>query len=370
VTDQLRWGILGTGRIAAALAKGIAGTDVASLQAIGSRAQATADAFGDTWNVPNRHATYEGLLADPQVDAVYIALPNHLHAPWAIAAANAGKHILCEKPLAMDQAEAQSIIDAAKANDVFMMEAFMYRCHPQTAKLVELIQEDAIGRVRMVQSTFSFSMDPKRVVENGDCRLWNAEGGGAMMDVGCYCSSLTRLAIGTYLGVEGKHFADPINLTGHATFHKPEGPNKVDMAATASAIFPGRVNDPNRAYTNNGEDTGEDVNIVASLTTGFSADASRDFYVYGETGFIHIEDPWFAHECRKISIQRTGETEPEAVLIEEDGKDLYTTEVESVTANIANRQVAPPGHTWDDSISNMRMLDMWRAAVGLEWEQK
>ena len=146
MSDELRWGILGTGRIAAALAQAINTSQGSELVAVGSRQQQSADAFADQWDIPHRHAGYEGVLEDDAVDIVYVSLPNHLHAPWSIRAAAAGKHILCEKPLAMDADEARNIVDAAGRHDVFLMEAFMYRCHPQTSKLVELLREDSISR--------------------------------------------------------------------------------------------------------------------------------------------------------------------------------------------------------------------------------
>lgn len=352
MTDTLRWGILGTGRIAAALANGIKASKSAKLVAVGSRSQANANSFGDEHNAANRHDSYEGVIDDDEVDAVYVALPNYLHAPWAIRAAAAGKHVLCEKPLAMDADEAQTIIDAADRHDVFLMEAFMYRCHPLIAKLVELVREDSIGPLRMIQSTFSFRMDPDRVAADGDCRLVNAWGGGSILDVGCYCCSLTRLVAGAAAGLE---FADPISVKGEAVFHKPDGPNKVDMAATASARFAGVAGRPE---------------VVAALTCGMSTDARRDFIAYGETGWIHIEDPWFAHKCRKVTIQRTDAKKPETITLPDDGVDLYTTEVDTVAAHVTDRQVAPPGATWADSLSNMRMLDAWRASAGLTWQRE
>lgn len=349
MSSTLRWGILGTGRIAAALARGIAATAGNALVAVGSRKQATADAFGDTWNVPNRHASYGGVVDDAGVDIVYIALPNHLHMPWSVRCAEAGKHILCEKPMAMDAAEAGTIIDAARRHDVFLMEAFMYRCHPLIARLAGLVREDSIGPVRIIQSTFSFAMDPKRVASNGDCRLWNAEGGGAILDVGCYCCSATRLIAGAAVG---KDFADPVEMKGHATFHAPDGPNRVDMASTCSARFAGPPGRPD---------------ILAALTCGMSAEAKRDLYVYGEQGYIHITDPWFAHKTRKVTIQHAGEKSPETITVGEEGVDMYALEVATVAAHINDRQAPYPRATWDDSLSNMRMLDAWRAAVGLEW---
>src|SRR3990172_933033 len=148
MSDKIRWGILGTGNVARMFAKGIANSSKGELFAVASRTLANAQAFGKEFDVPLQFGSYEALIEDPEVQVIYIALPHVLHAEWAIRAANAGKHILCEKPLAMNYTEAQAIVDSARRNDIFLMEAFMYRCHPQTAKLIELLRSKVIGDVR------------------------------------------------------------------------------------------------------------------------------------------------------------------------------------------------------------------------------
>jgi predicted dehydrogenase len=191
---QVAWGILGTGSIAHTFAKAVGESKTGRLVAIGSRSQESADKFGDEFDVPHRHATYEELLSNPEVQAVYISTPHPQHAEWAIKTADAGKHILCEKPLTMNYPEAMAVVEAAVRNDVFLMEAFMYRCHPQTAKLVELIREGAIGQVRVIQADFSFHGG-----YNPESRLLNPElGGGGILDVGCYCASMARLIAGAH----------------------------------------------------------------------------------------------------------------------------------------------------------------------------
>ncbi len=139
---RLAWGIMGTGRIAKTFAKAVTTSKMGRLVAVGSRSQETADAFAAEFAIPKGYPTYEAMLADPEVKAVYISMPHHLHKEWTIKACNAGKHVLCEKPIGINAAEAQAMIDAAKKNKVFLMEAFMYRCHPQTQKLVELIKSN------------------------------------------------------------------------------------------------------------------------------------------------------------------------------------------------------------------------------------
>ena len=158
VASLLRWGILGTGNIAHAFASGLAHSLTGKLVAAGSRSAATSMRFGQEYGLAadSCHASYEALLADPKVEAVYISNPHPGHAEWAIRCAQAGKHILCEKPLAMNHRQAACVVEAARRHDVFLMEAFMYRCHPQTARIVELIREGAIGEVRVIPGDIQF----------------------------------------------------------------------------------------------------------------------------------------------------------------------------------------------------------------------
>src|SRR5687768_11031907 len=209
---KLQWGIIGTGGIARAFAHGVRRSRSGALAAVGSRARETAERFARELEIPRAHASYERLLDDPGVQAVYIATPHPSHAEWAIRAANAGKHVLVEKPMGMNHAEAMRMVEAAVANDVFLMEAFMYRCHPQARRIVELIRERAIGNVRVIHATFSFHW-PKTL--DLSSRLLNhALGGGGILDVGCYCMSIARLIAGA---AAGRDFAEPTELkaVGH-----------------------------------------------------------------------------------------------------------------------------------------------------------
>lgn len=150
MVENLAWGILGAGTIAGIFAEGLAESRTGKLVAVGSRTLTGADAFGERWHIPHRHGSYEELLANEEVQIVYISTPHPLHAEWAIKAAEAGKHILCEKPLALNHAEAMAVVEAARRNNVFLMEAFMYRCHAQTTYLTELIRSGTLGDVRMI----------------------------------------------------------------------------------------------------------------------------------------------------------------------------------------------------------------------------
>jgi len=339
MADKLAWGIIGTGRIAGTFAEGLAGSRTGSLVAVGSRTQAAAEKFGQRFGVPHRHGSYEALLADEDVQAVYIATPHPMHAEWAIKAAEAGKHILCEKPIGLNHAEAMAIVEAAVRHDVFLMEAFMYRCHPQTARLVELIRQGLIGDVRVIHATFSFHarVDPAS-------RLFSNElGGGGILDVGCYCTSMARLIAGA---ATGKDFAEPIEVK--ATAHI--GQTGVDEVAAACLRFPG--------------------GILASLATGVRVQQENVVRIFGSEGYIVVPSPWIPSRqggATKILVYRPGEAEPQEVLVQTD-RGLYAIEADTVAEHLERHQAPPPAMTWDDTLGNMKTLDAWREAIGLVYE--
>ncbi|MDH2444898.1 aldo/keto reductase [Amnibacterium sp. CER49] len=339
MNGQLRWGILGTGRIAHTFAAALGETDTGVLTAVASRRQADADRFGDEFAVPSRHGSYESLLADPEVDAVYIAPPHPLHAEWAIRAAEAGKHILCEKPLTLNHPTSMAVVQAAQRNDVFLMEAFMYRCHPQTQRLVDLIRDGAIGQVRLIEATFSF-----RAPSAPGSRLYSsALGGGGILDVGGYCTSMARLIAGAASGAAAS--ADPIEV--HAAGHL--GETGVDEYAAALLTFPG--------------------DIIARVSTGVAVNQENVVRVYGTEGDILLPSPWFAGGEREsvLHVTRAGQTQ---VVTEQHAKSAYAFEADVVARSIEARQAPWPAMTLADSLGNMRTLDRWRHAIGLEYPQE
>jgi len=342
MSKQLHWGVLGTGGIAATFARGLAETETGELVAVGSRTQESAERFGDEHNVLRRHGRYESLLADDGVEAVYIATPHPMHAEWAIKAAEAGKHILCEKPIGLNQAEAMAIVAAAQEHDVFLMEAFMYRCHPQTAKLVELVREGAIGEVRLIQAAFSFNAG-----ESWESRTLKHElGGGGILDVGCYCTSMARLVAGAAVG---KAFDDPVEFKAVG---KIGDESRVDEWAAASLRF--------------------QSGIVAELATGVRVNQENVVWVYGSKGRILVPWPWIPGregQATKILLYREGAAEPEEMVIEPPGW-LYALEADTVARHIDDRQAAPPAMTWDDTLGNMKALDAWRAEIGLVYDME
>ena len=184
----MRWGVISTGWVARTFIAALRESEDAQVVAVASRDTGRAAATAAEFGLARAYGTYAELLADPDVDAVYIGLPNSLHAEWAIASVRAGKHVLCEKPLAVSSAEAEAMFEAARTAGVWLMEAFMYRFHPQTLKVQELIGAGAIGEVRLVRAAFCFTVsDPANV------RLSSELAGGALRDVGCYPVNFARM---------------------------------------------------------------------------------------------------------------------------------------------------------------------------------
>lgn len=338
---KLRWGIIATGGIAEKFAKGLEASKTGQLIAAASRNIERAREFTARHTTPEQpvkaYGSYDDLLADPAVEAVYIATPHPQHAQWSIAAARAGKHFLCEKPVAMNHAEAAAIFEAARQHNVFAMEAFMYRCHPQTRKLVDLIRTDAIGEVKVIQSAFSFRSEAG--LEN---RLINPQlGGGGILDLGCYPVSMSRLIAGAALG---EPFADPLEVQG---FGHMEENGAIDAYAVANLKFRG--------------------DILAQMSVGVRVGQDNVLRIYGTKGWILVPRPWApAPEGGVASIQlfHEGQSEPERIEITAPAP-IYSIEADTVAANIASRQT--PAMSWDDSLGNMWVLDQWRAAIGLKY---
>lgn len=329
MADKLAWGILSTGRIAGVFAKGLAESKTGRLLAVGSRSRESAERFGDEFGAPKRYGSYEDLLADPEVQAIYIATPHPMHAEWAIKCAEAGKHILCEKPITLNYPEAMAVIDAARVNDVFLMEAFMYRCHPQTAKLVEIIRDGAIGEVRIIQAAFAFNAG-----WNPEGRLFsNALGGGGILDVGCYCTSGARLIAGAALG---RDIAEPIEVKGMGHI----GETGVDEYAVATVRF--------------------ENDIIGRLYTGVRLNLENVLRIFGTEGNIFVPSPWTPAKESVIVLNRYGKDTEEIGC--EAYAGLYALEADAVAENLDNRQA--PQMSWADSLGNMRTCDMWRQGMG------
>ncbi|WP_332304544.1 aldo/keto reductase [Rhizobium sp. GR12] len=337
-TDQpIRWGIIGPGTIARTFADGIAHSRTGRLEAIATRnpdKPGLAEAFAGARIIHG----YDALLSDPDIDAVYIATPHTGHAEWAIKAIRAGKNVLVEKPIALSAYDADAIFHEAKKAGVFAGEAYMYRLHPQTAKLVELIKSRAVGDIRIIRSSFGFNMGSFRA----DHRLFaNETAGGGILDVGGYPVSMVRLIAGA---VDGKPFAEPEKVVGAAHL----GQSGVDEWASAVLKF------------SNG--------IVAEVSCSIMAGQDNVLRIIGSEGRIEVKDFWYAAGHKggtgRIDIFRGDKTE--TIEIPED-RWLYSFEVDAAGEAIrqGKREFDAPGMVWADSLGNLRVMDQWRASVGL-----
>jgi len=341
-TARIRWGILGPGTIAKAFLGGIQNSRTGELVAVGTRNPGKA---GLAENFPGAriHASYDALLVDPDVDAIYIATPHTSHAEWAIKAAEAGKHVLVEKPMGLTAFEADAMIFAARKAGTFLGEAFMYRLHPQTLKLVELINSGVIGEVRLIRTSFGFAM-PKFMPEH---RLYaNDLAGGGILDVGGYPVSMARLIAGTAAGTD---FLDPDRVLGVGHL----GESGVDEWASAVLHFP---ND-----------------IIAEVSCSVSLNQDNVLRILGTKGRIEVPDFWFAGGNRDVGpgkidiLHADGRRE---TIGGDETRHMYSFEVDAAGEAIrAGRQeLAWPGMSWADSLGTLRVLDKWRQAIGLEYE--
>jgi predicted dehydrogenase len=332
---RVAWGILGTGTIAHTFAQGLAKSRTGQLVAVGSRSLPTAKAFAQEFGLTRAHGSYEALLADETVRAVYISTPHPFHAEWCVKAARVGKHILCEKPLTLNQAEALTVVAAAREYGVFLMEAFMYRCHPQTARLVELIRSGAIGEVGVVQATFSF-----QAAYRAESRLFKRElGGGGILDVGCYTTSITRLIAGV---AQGLPWAEPIRLSGYARRHPEAG---TDLYAVAVAEFPG--------------------GILGQMAAGVGLEQENGVRIFGSEGSLVVPTPFLmAREGGRVSfLHRRKGKEPEEIEVETNDY-LYALEADAVGEALGRGWVESPLVPWADTVGNMAALDAWGNEAG------
>ncbi|MDX2226440.1 MAG: aldo/keto reductase [Verrucomicrobiae bacterium] len=332
MSKKIRWGILGTGSISNAIAYTLPNSEKGQLHAIGSRSKKSAVEWAKKYPGIKAYGSYEELLADPQVDAVYVALPNNVHAKWVVAAAEAGKHILCEKPMASNHAEVLVMQEAARINGVYLSEAFMWRYHPGTAEMVRLIKSGTLGDLRIIEAQFSFNVGP----DSQTNRLSNEMSWGGIMDVGCYCIAASRLFAGAGLG---RDFADPLSLSGAGHV----GRSGVDEWAAAVMKFPG--------------------DIVATVTTGLRVNLHNHLRIYGDKGHILVTNPWFTEG--KFTLCLDGK-EPKDIHVNSP-KNLYAHEADMLAECVAEGRTEPrpPGLTWADSLGQQKTVDQWRKSLGI-----
>jgi D-xylose 1-dehydrogenase (NADP+, D-xylono-1,5-lactone-forming) len=318
---SVKWGLLSTALINEAILRGAAESQDADVIAVASRDEERARSYAQEHGLERSYGSYEGLLADPDVEAVYISLPNSLHVEWTLRALEAGKHVLVEKPFSRHPTEVERAFDAAEGAGLILSEGFMWRHHPQTRRLVELIDSGVAGGVRVVRTAFAFELAAER--GTGDTRFDPALDGGALMDVGCYCISGLRLVAGEPERARGEHVV---------------GPSGVDV------VFAGAL-----AFADG---------IVGHFDCGFVVPRRGGLEVVGEEATILVPDP-FTPKTPGIEVQRPG-AEPEQIHVEL--ANSYRLELENVSAAIRGEARLLLGR--EDAIGQARTIDeLYRSAA-------
>ncbi len=318
----INWGILATGSIAHKFAEGLRVSKTGRLVATGSRTLEKAEGFAAEHG-GRGYGSYQEVLADPEVQAVYIATPHHLHAENTIEAARAGKAILCEKPFTLNVFDAERAIAEVRAQNVFFMEAFMYRCSPQMRKVVELLKDGAIGTPRVANAEFSFAARP----DWQNFRLDNSVGGGGLMDVGTYCVSFMRLVAGQEPEVIDytSNLDRGFDAYGAGTLHFPSG-------------------------------------LIGHFACGLQVAMRNDAIVYGDAGSLHIEDPWKSAPGLKMTLRRNGR-DAEVFDLSCTNAELYAHEADAVAEFLERKEC--PFMSIEDTLGNMRTLDVLRESAGV-----
>ena len=308
--SPVKWGIVSTADINRKVIPGAHASDKVDLVAVASREEARAAAYAREWEIPRAYGSYEDLLADAEIEAVYISLPNTLHVEWSIKALEAGKHVLCEKPFTRHPEEADEAFDVAEREGRLLSEAFMYRHNPQTAKLVELVRDGAIGELRLIRSAFSYGL-----YDAENIRLRTDVEGGALMDVGCYNVSGSRLLGG-----------EPERVWGEAWY----GPSGTDWIFAGTLRFP--------------------ENVIATFDCGTALAERDELEAIGSEGSLFLDDPW---HCNVPIIELRREEEVE--LIELDPVDSYRLELENLSDAIRGEAELLLGR--EDALGQARALE-------------
>ncbi|MDA0337465.1 MAG: Gfo/Idh/MocA family oxidoreductase [bacterium] len=324
MTEPIRWGILGTGSIAHQFARGLADTPDAALVAVGSRSSATANTFGDEFNIPRRHACYADLAADDGVDAVYVSTPHPMHKDNSILLLEHGKAVLCEKPFTINADQARAVIDVARQRDVFLMEAMWTRYLPAVVRARELIAEGAIGDVRMIQADFGF-----RAGINPQGRLFNPDlGGGALLDVGIYVLSMASMVLGPH----------PLDIMSATHI----GETGVDEQSGMVLAYP------------DGQ--------LAVLSCAVRTSTPIEARILGTEGSILLHGPFF--KCGALTVKRGGAEERLDLPLEGNG---YNYEAAEVGRCLRDGLRESDVMSLDETLALMELMDTIRAQWGLTY---
>ena len=316
-SGPLRLGLLSTASINRMILGGARPSEHVEVVAVASRDGAKALAYASEYGIPSSHGSYEALLEDPGVDALYVSLPNGLHHEWTMRALEAGKHVLCEKPYSRHPPEVEEAFATAAGRGLVLMEAFMYRHHPQTQRVQELVERGAVGRLRLIRSTFSFPLG-----DLGNVRARPELDGGSLMDVGCYCVSGARLLAG-----------EPERVLGEAVL----GSTGVDMAFHATMRHADGV--------------------VSQFDCSFSLPLRQELEVLGEEGILRVAAPWRVDWGGPVTLRRGDGVEEVAV----GEADAYRLELENLAAAV--RGDAEPRLGRDDALGQARTIEaLYRAA--------
>ena len=313
--EPVRWGILSTARINRALIPPLQASPHSELVAVASRDRAHAAAYAEEWSIPRSYGSYAELLDDAEVEVIYISLPNGPHVEWSVACLDTGKHVLCEKPLARLPADVERAFAAAERNERLLMEAFMWRHHPQTASLTELLERGAVGELRFVHATFSSPIPAT------DPRFDPQLAGGALMDVGCYCVSGARVVAGEPLA---------------ASAFQLRAPSGIDVRLVGSLSFAGGV--------------------LGQIDCAFDLPLRQRLEAVGSDGSLEIAWPWNVREPG-IVLRRGDERERVAV----GDADAYRLQVDNLSRAV--RGLEPPLLGRDDALGQARVIDaLYRSA--------
>src|SRR5581483_9208090 len=287
--SAVKWGIISTANINRLFLAGARRANGVEIAAVASRNRVKAEEYARENEIATAHGSYEDLLQDPQIEAVYISLPNSLHVEWSIRSLQAGKHVLCEKPLSRRTADVERAFDEAQRSDRLLMEAFMWRHNPQTAKLTGLLNQGVVGRIRMIRAAFGFVAQ-----DAANVRLQTGLDGGALMDVGCYCVSGARLIAG-----------EPERVSAEQAL----GGDGVDVAFAATMRHPD--------------------DIISHFDCGLALDSRDLLEIVGDQGSLRLDDPW---HCRNPGIEMTHGDQTEHIEIKP--ANSYGLEAENFSAAI------------------------------------